>query len=146
MWCTSPITIPVYMKSSSYSGYCYALAMGHGVQGRTAPLARLDARAADIVATTLQALATRSRLLILSRLREGPCGVTELADDIDMTQSAVSHQLRMLRHLGLVTGTRAGRAITYSLYDSHVAQLLDEAVYHTEHLTLGARDNTAGTG
>lgn len=120
--------------------------MGHGVQGRAAPPARLDARTADTVATTLQALATRSRLLILSRLREGPCGVTELAADIAMTQSAVSHQLRMLRHLGLVTGTRDGRAITYSLYDSHVAQLLDEAVYHTEHLTLGVRDAPDATG
>lgn len=108
------------------------------------PAAHLDAVTADSVATTLQALATRSRLLILSRLRQGPCGVTDLAEAVDMTQSAVSHQLRMLRHLGLVTGSRTGRTITYSLYDSHVAQLLDEAVYHTEHLTLGARDTDAG--
>jgi DNA-binding transcriptional ArsR family regulator len=57
-----------------------------------------------------------------------------------MEQSAVSHQLRLLRNLGLVTGTRHGRSIVYSLYDNHVAQLLDEAVYHIEHLRLGLAD------
>ena len=46
----------------------------------------------------------------------------------------------MLRHLGLVTGHRTGRTVVYALFDSHVAMLLDEAVYHAEHLHLGARD------
>lgn len=55
----------------------------------------------------------------------------------------MSHQLRLLRALGLVTGTRTGRSVVYSLYDRHVAQLLDEAVYHIEHLRLGTRDTTA---
>lgn len=58
-----------------------------------------------------------------------------------MEQSAVSHQLRMLRHLGLVTGQRSGRTVTYALFDEHVAMLLDEAVYHAEHLYLGIRDS-----
>ncbi|MER5970756.1 MULTISPECIES: ArsR/SmtB family transcription factor [unclassified Streptomyces] len=116
--------------------------MGHGVDDRREP-ARLDERSAATVAETLQALATPSRLLILSRLRQGPCAVTELADAVGMEQSAVSHQLRLLRNLGLVSGSRQGRSIVYSLYDSHVAQLLDEAVYHIEHLRLGAKDAPA---
>jgi ArsR family transcriptional regulator, nickel/cobalt-responsive transcriptional repressor len=114
--------------------------MGHGVHGRDRPVARLDADAAAHVATTLQALATPSRLLILTELRQGPRPVTELAEAIGMEQSAVSHQLRLLRNLGLVTGARTGRSIVYSLYDNHVAQLLDEAVYHSEHLRLGLTD------
>lgn len=114
--------------------------MGHGVNGETTPAARLDAESAATIAATLQALATPSRLMILTRLRQGPCGVTELAESVAMEQSAVSHQLRLLRALGLVTGVRHGRRIEYSLYDNHVAQLLDEAVYHIEHLRLGARD------
>jgi ArsR family transcriptional regulator, nickel/cobalt-responsive transcriptional repressor len=114
--------------------------MGHGVQGRDRPVMRLDIEAATHVATTLQALAAPSRLLILTELRQGPRPVTELADAVGMEQSAVSHQLRLLRNLGLVTGTRAGRSIVYSLYDNHVAQLLDEAVYHSEHLRLGLAD------
>ncbi|HEY4460805.1 MAG TPA: metalloregulator ArsR/SmtB family transcription factor [Pseudonocardiaceae bacterium] len=115
--------------------------MGHGVQGKEPPAARLDAASAAHVATTLQALATPSRLLILAELRHGPRPVTELAEAIGMEQSAVSHQLRLLRNLGLVTGLRSGRSIVYSLYDNHVAQLLDEAVYHSEHLRLGLTDD-----
>jgi len=111
--------------------------MGHGVERRSRAT-RLDIAAAESVATTLQALASPSRLLILSRLRESPATVGELADAVEMEQSAVSHQLRLLRHLGLVHGQRSGRSITYALYDNHVAQLLDEAVYHAEHLRLGA--------
>jgi ArsR family transcriptional regulator, nickel/cobalt-responsive transcriptional repressor len=119
--------------------------MGHGVEGR-APAARLDVAAAKAVAETLQALATPSRLLILGRLREGPATVGELAQAVGMEQSAVSHQLRMLRHLGLVEGQRLGRTVSYSLYDEHVAQLLDEAVYHAEHLRLGIPDRPADAG
>jgi ArsR family transcriptional regulator, nickel/cobalt-responsive transcriptional repressor len=117
--------------------------MGHGVEGTDTPAAALDAESAATVAETLQALATPSRLLMLNRLRQGPCSVGDLAEAVGMEQSAVSHQLRLLRALGLVTGTRTGRSIVYSLYDTHVAQLLDEAVYHIEHLRLGVRDNTA---
>ncbi|MGW4366246.1 ArsR/SmtB family transcription factor [Nocardia takedensis] len=120
--------------------------MGHGIEGRSRPVARLDAESASHVATTLQALATPSRLLILSRLRDSPCAVTELAESVGMEQSAVSHQLRLLRNLGLVVGTRAGRSIVYSLYDNHVAQLLDEAIYHSEHLRLGLSDRTDSAG
>jgi DNA-binding transcriptional ArsR family regulator len=105
-----------------------------------APPAALDAASAAQVAQTMQALAAPSRLLILSRLRREPCSVTRLAADIGMEQSAVSHQLRMLRHLGLVAGTRNGKTTVYALYDDHVARLLDEAVYHSEHLRLGLRD------
>lgn len=105
-----------------------------------APPAALDAVSAASVAQTMQALAAPSRLLILSRLRREPCTVTRLAADIGMEQSAVSHQLRMLRHLGLVAGTRHGKTTVYALYDDHVARLLDEAVYHSEHLRLGLHD------
>lgn len=117
--------------------------MGHGVEGRDTPPATLDAESAATVAATLQALATPSRLLMLTRLRQGPCSVGELADAVNMEQPAVSHQLRLLRALGLVTGTRSGRSIVYRLYDNHVAALLDEAVYHIEHLGMGATDITA---
>jgi len=115
--------------------------MGHGVQGRSTPPAQLDADSAATVAATLQALATPSRLRILTRLRHGACAVTELADAVEMEQSAVSHQLRLLRALGLVNGTRRGRTVVYSLYDNHVAMLLDEAVYHIEHLGRGITDD-----
>ena len=68
---------------------------------------------------------------------------TELATEVGMEQSACSHQLRLLRNLGLVTGTRSGKNIVYALYDNHVAALLDQAVYHIEHLRLGIADTPA---
>ncbi|MGZ0153614.1 ArsR/SmtB family transcription factor [Kribbella sp. WER1] len=114
--------------------------MGHGPEGHAITPARLDPASAKAVAATLQALATPSRLLILGRLREGPATVGELTESVQMEQSAVSQQLRLLRNLGLVEGTRQGRSVVYSLYDHHVAQLLDEAVYHAEHLRLGTPD------
>jgi len=120
--------------------------MGHGVDGRKPSPSRLDLAAAKSVATTLQALATPSRLMILGCLRQGSATVGELAEAVQMEQSAVSHQLRLLRNLGLVDGVRQGRSIVYSLYDNHVAQLLDEAVYHAEHLRLGAPDSEPATG
>jgi DNA-binding transcriptional ArsR family regulator len=122
--------------------------MGHGAKppADSAPRTRLDAASAARVATTLQALATPSRLLILARLREGPLPATELAAEVGMEQSACSHQLRLLRNLGLVTGTRQGRSVVYALYDNHVAELLDQALYHVEHLRLGMADTPAGRG
>ena len=96
------------------------------------------------IADTLAALGTPSRLRILLRLREGPCAVGELAETVGMEQSAVSHQLRVLRHLGLVARTRQGRNVHYALHDGHVASLLDEALYHAEHLRLGVTDAQDG--
>lgn len=120
--------------------------MGHGAApASSVPRTRLDAASAVKVATTLQALATPSRLLILARLREGPLPATELAAEVGMEQSACSHQLRLLRNLGLVVGTRKGRSVVYSLYDNHVAELLDQALYHVEHLRLGMSDTPAPT-
>ena len=117
--------------------------MGHGVEGRVTPPATLDAASAGKIAETLQALASPNRLMILTRLRQSPCSVGELSAAVGMEQPAVSHQLRLLRALGLVAGDRNGRNIVYRLYDNHVAQLLDEAIYHIEHLRLGATDTTA---
>ncbi|MFJ5710087.1 ArsR/SmtB family transcription factor [Streptomyces sp. NPDC093105] len=118
--------------------------MGHGIDTATGatPRERLDAVGTADVAATLQALATPSRLYILARLQEGPCSVGDLAEAVGMEPSACSHQLRLLRNLGLVTGERHGRSIVYALYDNHVAELLDQALYHVEHLRLGVRDAT----
>lgn len=109
--------------------------MSHGATPDPGEL--LDPRAARQVAETMQALATPSRLRILACLHEGPLSVSEISEAVGMDGSAVSHQLRILRHLGLVTGERDGRRVNYSLYDHHVAQLLEQAMSHVEHLRLG---------
>jgi ArsR family transcriptional regulator, nickel/cobalt-responsive transcriptional repressor len=109
-------------------------AVAHG-KLRTAD--QLDAGFAGAVAETMQALATPSRVRILGRLHGGALSVSELADAIGMEPSAVSHQLRVLRHLGFVVGRREGRRVVYDLHDDHVAHLLEEAIGHVEHLQLG---------
>lgn len=91
--------------------------------------------AAQEVARLMGALSTASRVRILARLRAGPCSVGELSTEVDMEQPAVSHQLRVLRDLGLVFGNRSGRHIVYGLFDSHVAALLDEALSHIDHVS-----------
>lgn len=97
----------------------------------------LAPKTAHAVAETMAALATPSRVRILSRLAAGSCSVGQLAEDLEIAQPAVSQQLRVLRHLGLVVGARAGRRTIYALHDDHVQSLLTEAVFHTEHLRLG---------
>jgi DNA-binding transcriptional ArsR family regulator len=112
----------------------------HGVEGH-APRGEVTPEVAVRVADAMQALAAPSRVLILAQLRERPHSVTELVKAVAMEQSAVSHQLRLLRDIGLVVGERRGRHVVYSLYDSHVAALIDQAVWHVDHLTLGAHES-----
>ncbi len=114
--------------------------MSHGAR-RTSSFAAIDATTARQVAETMQALATPSRVRILARLREGPCSVGVLTEAVEMEQSAVSHQLRVLRYLGLVVGQREGRRMIYALHDSHVGVLLEEAVSHLEHVRLADPDH-----
>jgi ArsR family transcriptional regulator len=96
-----------------------------------------DVGFAQTAAESVQALSAPSRLRILARLHAGPASVSELAQSVDMEGSAVSHQLRVLRHLGLVVGQRDGRQIVYELYDDHVGELLEQVVSHVEHVRLG---------
>lgn len=113
--------------------------MSHGIDGRATP-PTIDAESARAVAERMQVLASPSRVQILGRLKQGPCSVGALAEAVGMEPSAVSHQLRSLRQLGLVIGERRGKQVIYGLHDSHVAELLDQALFHVQHLTLGARE------
>lgn len=112
----------------------WRMAKAHGIHSDTP----VSASAAREVAKVMAALGTASRVQILARLREGACTVSVLTAAVEMAQPAVSHQLRILRDLGLVIGRRDGRHVVYGLHDSHVAVLLDEALRHIEHLRTGA--------
>jgi DNA-binding transcriptional ArsR family regulator len=100
---------------------------------------QLPSETADAVADAMFALSTPSRVRILASLRERPHTVSELTDVIGMEQSAVSHQLRILREHRLVVAERRGRQRLYALHDEHVAALLDEAFGHVAHLTGAGR-------
>ena len=91
-----------------------------------------------LVAATVRLLkgfadATRLRLLWLLR-RDEVC-VHVLVDALGMSQSAVSHQLRMLRDARLVSARRRGRHVYYRLADEHVRALLENALSHGGEVT-----------
>jgi DNA-binding transcriptional ArsR family regulator len=121
--------------------------MAHGREHSDIDRLLTDMGFAQAAAESVQALATPSRLRILARLHTGAASVNEIAGAVGMESSAVSHQLRLLRHLGLVAGKRDGRQVVYELHDDHVADLLDEVVSHVEHVRLGltGRQRTAET-
>jgi DNA-binding transcriptional ArsR family regulator len=118
--------------------------MAHGPDNDDTDRLLADAAFARMAAESIQALSAPSRLRILARLHSGPASVNQIAESVGMESSAVSHQLRLLRHLGLVTGQRDGRQIVYELYDDHVADLLGQVVSHVEHVRLGLAGRRVG--
>ena len=82
------------------------------------------------MAETFRALADPTRTRIVHLLSLGEKSVNQLAENLDVTPSAVSHQLRVLRQLGLVRFRREGKAAIYALDDPHVAALFNEAREH----------------
>ncbi len=92
----------------------------------------MNGRVAERVADAMFALASPSRVQILACLRDGPHSVGEIVDEVAIEQSAVSHQLRILRDQGLVRADRVGRQRVYALQDEFVAAMLDDAVSHVE--------------
>ncbi len=75
-----------------------------------------------------------TRIRILYALLEGPLCVGDLANVLEMNQSAVSHQLKILKQNKLVKNTRNGKAINYELADDHVKDILQIGQDHIEEL------------
>lgn len=71
-----------------------------------------------------------TRVKILSCLQIRSMYVGEIADALDMTISAVSHQLRVLRGAKLVKGIKEGKEVRYSLDDDHVTKILEYGLTH----------------
>lgn len=82
------------------------------------------------VAALFKLLGDPSRLTLLDRLSHGECCVSDLAEHAGLTESATSHQLRLLRASHLVRVRRDGRQAFYALDDAHVVRLLRDAAAH----------------
>jgi DNA-binding transcriptional ArsR family regulator len=95
----------------------------------------LGAAEAHDLAETLKALAAPSRLRILVELVGCERTVEQLAEASELSPSATSHNLRILRGLRLVRTRRAGRHAYYALYDHHVPELLAAVRHHHEHVS-----------
>lgn len=102
-----------------------------------ARLARLRAaligpESVEALAETFKALGDPTRVRLLDALSHGALCVCDLAQIIGLSQSATSHQLRLLRQLRIVRSRRAGRMVFYSLDDRHVVTLVRQGLRHVE--------------
>lgn len=92
--------------------------------------AAVDAETVDVLAETFRALGDPTRVRILDALSHGELCVCDLAAVLGLSQSAVSHQLRLLRGLRLVRARRDGRMVFYALDDRHVVDLMAQGLRH----------------
>ena len=74
-----------------------------------------------------------TRIRILQTLLEGERNVGDLADVLEMSQSAVSHQLRVLRQNDLVKYRKEGKTVFYTLDDEHIRMVLEQGMTHLRH-------------
>jgi DNA-binding transcriptional ArsR family regulator len=89
------------------------------------------------VAALMGALSNPTRIRVLFALLEtGELSTGDLAKVVRMSPSATSHQLRILRDLGLLRRRREGRQVFYALADDHLGLLLKESLYHVDHVRM----------
>ena len=94
--------------------------------------ALVGSRAVTLLAETFRALGDATRVKILDALSHGELCVCDLAALVGLSQSAISHQLRVLRTLRLVRPRREGRMVYYTLDDDHIIGLFREGLRHVE--------------
>jgi DNA-binding transcriptional ArsR family regulator len=95
------------------------------------------------LAERMAAFATGSRLKLLYALVGGELSVEALAERSGLSPNAVSQQLRVLRHLRLVTAQRDGRRMLYRLHDHHLVDLLAAIRHQLEHAERGWSERPA---
>jgi ArsR family transcriptional regulator, lead/cadmium/zinc/bismuth-responsive transcriptional repressor len=88
---------------------------------------------AERLAETFKALGDPTRVRILSALSGTELCVCDLSGALEMTQSAISHQLGFLRRLHLVRARKQGRQVYYALDDDHIEQLFRGGLEHVAH-------------
>lgn len=92
---------------------------------------QLSKETVDHVSQIFKALADPTRIRILYLLSQEECSVNHIAEVLEMSQSAVSHQLSFLRSIRLVKNRREGSMFFYSCDDEHVISLLNQAIHHS---------------
>ena len=91
-----------------------------------------DRETMERIGELFKGFADASRVRILYALTEGEKCVTDIAQQVELSQSAVSHQLRLLKTSKLVTFRREGKAMYSSLDDDHVRSMIALGMEHTE--------------
>ncbi len=100
---------------------------------RTAQPNLIDGLTATHLASTFAALADPTRVRLISALLGEELCVYDLATLLGMSQSATSHQLRILRNLNLVRTRKEGRIVYYALDDDHIRELFQRSLEHVRH-------------
>jgi ArsR family transcriptional regulator len=98
------------------------------------------------LADTFSALGDPTRVRILDVLSHGELCVCDLAAVLGLSQSAVSHQLRLLRGIRLVKPRRDGRIVFYSLDDQHIMSIFKQTLQHVHEGAQGARGAQGAQG
>ena len=88
-------------------------------------------------ASFFKVVGDETRMKILCTIAKDEMCVNDIAESVEMTKSAVSHQLKLLKTEGLVKSRREGKNIFYSLDDQHVVDIIDIALVHIDHKSHG---------
>ena len=99
----------------------------------------MGARTVEALADTFRVLGDPTRVRILDALAPGELCVCDIAGLVGISESAVSHQLRLLRGMRLVRPRRAGRLVYYAVDDHHILELLKQALTHVEEAGRASR-------
>ena len=93
-------------------------------------------RAIERVTSFFKILGDNTRIRILFALREQEMCTGDIAILLNMTKSAVSHQLAVMRNMHQVRTRREGKNVFYSLDDQHIVDIIDEALIHMTHVDM----------
>ena len=96
------------------------------------PKAILDEHSAAHVAELFRAFSDTSRVRIMSALLGGEKNVGALAELVEITESAVSHHMRSLRQMHIVTARRDGKEVYYRMDDPHIITLFKQGIEHVK--------------
>jgi ArsR family transcriptional regulator len=106
----------------------------------------LSARSVEALAETFRVLGDVTRVRILDALSRSELCVCDIARLFGLTESAVSHQLRLLRGMRLVRPRRQGRMMFYSLDDQHIVGLFEQGLEHVQETVRGESSHVPSTG
>ncbi|EKU45703.1 ArsR/SmtB family transcription factor [Staphylococcus massiliensis] len=93
------------------------------------------------VSKFFKVLSDENRLRMMLLLLEEPCSVGHISHTLKLSQSAVSHQLKLMREHHLVIGNRSGKSMIYEISDHHVKTLINQTFTHLNHSEWEVDDN-----